>query len=308
MDLTDGMKTFVAAAEAGSFTAAADRLGYSKKLVSKYIAQLEDRLGVRLFHRTTRQLSLTEAGQQYYPRCMRVIEELDAIEASLKAERGGLSGGLRIAAPVDFGSLYLQSLARRFQQMHPEVRFDLRLSDAFVDLADGGFDLAVRIGALEDSSLVAKRLAQSTVWAVAAPAYFRDAPRLTSPQDLTLHPCVIDTNLRTGPRWQFSHGGSTSQVTVDGPFRVNSPTAARHLALAAAGIALVPDYIVAEDVSAGRLLRVLPEYATREMTVQALYLEARYMPLRLRRFIDFLGEAFSGMAEWQDLLGAKGRA
>lgn len=307
MDLTDGMKTFAAAAEAGSFTAAAERLGCSKKLVSKYIGQLEDRLGVRLFHRTTRQLSLTEAGQQYYPRCIRVIEELDAIEASLKAERGRLSGGLRIAAPVDFGGHYLQALCRRFHARHPDVHFDLRLSDAFVDLADGGFDLALRIGQLEDSSMVAKKLAQSHLWAVATPEYLVGAPDLRYPEDLSAHPCVIDTNMRSGPRWQFSRDGETTPVAVTGPFSVNSPTASRHLALADAGIALVPDYIVSQDVANGRLVHVLPEYSARGMLVQALYLDARYMPLRLRRFIDFLGEAFSRMTDWQDLLASEPR-
>lgn len=302
MDLTDGMKTFVAAAEAGSFTAAAERLGYSKKLVSKYMGQLEDRLGVRLFHRTTRQLSLTEAGEQYYPRCVRVIEELDAIETSLRAERGALSGGLRIAAPVDFGGLYLQALVRRFHAQHPQVRFDLRLSDTFVDLADGGFDLALRIGQVEDTSLIAKQLAKSQLWAVAAPAYLTSAAPLAVPGDLTAHPCVIDTNLRSGARWQFQRDGEAVRVDVSGPFTVNSPTAARRFALGGAGIALIPDYIVAADVAAGDLEHVMPGYAAREMTVQALYLNARYMPVRLRRFIDFLGDAFGAMTVWQDLL------
>ena len=301
MDLTDGMKTFAAVADAGSFTAAAERLGVSKKLVSKYIGQMEDRLGVRLFHRTTRRLSLTEAGAQYYPQCVRLVEELDAVEAGLKEQRGALSGRLRLTAPVNFGATYLQALMYRFHLQHPEVQFDLRLSDDYVDLADGGYDLAIRIGQLEDSSVIAKRLAKSSAWAVAAPEYLAKAVPLVTPGDLSKHPCILDTNFRSGARWPFQVGGVVTKVDVKGPFSLNSPTGARQLALAGAGVGLIPDYIVADDVEAGRLTRVLADYPSLEMTVQALYLDARYMPLRLRRFIDFLADEFSGMQRWRDL-------
>ncbi len=305
MDLVDGMKTFAAAAEAGSFTAAADRLGTSSKLVSKYIGQLEDRLGVRLFHRTTRRISLTEAGTQYYPQCVRLIEELDALEAGLKAERGQLSGSIRLTAPVHFGGLYLQALMHRFHQQHPAVRFDMRLSDEYVDIADGGFDLALRIGRLEDSSFIAKRLSQSSLWVVASPRYLAQAQAILTPQDLSAHPCIIDTNLRSGARWPFYVDGVPTKVKVSGAFSVNSPTALRNLVLQDAGVGLIPDYIVAGDVASGRLARVLADVPSVQMTVQALYLDARYMPLRLRRFIDFLGAEFATMRTWQDLLSAR---
>lgn len=302
MDVTDGMKTVAAVVEAGSFTAAAERLGVSKKLVSKYIGQMEDRLGVRLFHRTTRRLSLTDAGAQYYPQCVKLVEELEALEAGLKEQSGALSGRLRVTAPVNFGSTYLQALIFRFHRRHPGVHFDLRLSDDYADLADGGFDLALRIGQLEDSSIIAKRLAKSRIWAVAAPEYLKHAARLVTPSDLASHPCIVDTNLRSGARWPFRVEGAWTRIDVRGPFALNSPTGARHLALAGAGVALIPDYIVDEDVEAGRLCRVLEPYVSLEMTVQALYLDARYMPLRLRRFIDFLAEEFSVMGRWSDLL------
>lgn len=303
MDLTDGMKTFAAVADAGSFTAAAQRLGVSKKLVSKYIGQMEDRLGARLFHRTTRRLSLTEAGVQYYPHCVRLVEELDALEASLKEQRGALSGRLKLTAPVNFGATYLQALMHRFHLQHPGVQFDLRLSDDYVDLADGGFDLALRIGQLADSSAIARQLAKSRLWTVASPDYLATAPALAVPADLVAHPCILDTNLRSGFRWPFYVDGILTRVDVTGAFTLNSPTGARQLAVAGAGVGLIPDYIVAEDVEAGRLARVLTDYPSLEMTVQALYLDARYMPLRLRRFIDYLAEEFSGMQRWRDLLG-----
>lgn len=302
MDVTTGMKTFATAAEAGSFTAAADRLGISKKLVSKYIGQLEDRLGVRLFHRTTRRLSLTEAGASYYPRCVQVLEDLDALESGLRAERGTLTGQIRLTAPVHFGALYVRALASRFQRQNPGVRFDLRLSDDYVNLVEGGFDLAIRIGQLESSSLIARRLAQSSLWAVASPAYLDGAPALQHPQDLAQHRCLVDTNLRSGHAWPFVIDGALTRITVDGPFSVNSTEALRSFALEGAGVGLIPDYVIATDVAEGRLLRVLSSYPSVEMTVQALYIDARYMPLRLRRFIDFLAAEFSGMQTWTDLL------
>ncbi|MEE4189377.1 MAG: LysR substrate-binding domain-containing protein [Roseobacter sp.] len=296
------MRTFAAAAEAGSFTAAAERLGLSKKLVSKYIGQMEDRLGVRLFHRTTRRLSLTDAGARYYPQCVRLIEELDAVEAGLREQRGQLSGNLRVTAPVNFGEAYLQALVQKFHARHPDVTFALRLSDSYEDLADGGYDLALRIGQLEDSSLISKRLASSRLWAVASPAYLGSAPPLEVPADLAAHPCILDTNMRSGTRWPFTVDGVAVKVDVSGPFSVNSPTTARSFVLGDKGIGLIPDYIVAEDVAAGRMTRVLSAFPSAEMTVQLLYLDARYMPLRLRRFIDFVAQSFADMESWQDLL------
>ncbi|MEM7709545.1 MAG: LysR family transcriptional regulator, partial [Pseudomonadota bacterium] len=168
MDRLHLMRAFIASAEAGSFTAAADRLGASNKVVSKHVGELEAALGTRLLHRTTRKLSLTDEGRRYLDGARDVLERVAALEADLGSEDGSLKGRLRLSAPSTFGDLFMPSLLRGFCARHPNVEIDLRLSDRFVDLAEDGFDLVVRIGSLPDSSLVAKRLARTALWVVAS--------------------------------------------------------------------------------------------------------------------------------------------
>lgn len=290
MDLVDGMRTFVAACEAGSFTAAADRLGMSKKLVSKYVGQLEDRLGARLLHRTTRTLSPTAAGQRLYVRAARLVDEVADIEADLREQDGALSGHLRLAAPTSFGELHLLPLLSEFRVRHPEVSVTLRLNDRYVDLAEEGVDLAVRIGRLEASSLIARRLGTTELWAVASPAYLARAGRPASPERLRDHACIRDLNFRAGRDWPFWVDGTERRVPVDGAFAVNSATATRALAIAGEGIALCPDYAVAGDVAEGRLERLLTDYPSSTLAIHAIWLDARHMPRRARVLVDFLAD------------------
>jgi DNA-binding transcriptional LysR family regulator len=301
MDLFDGMKTFVAAVDAGSFTGAADRLGQSPKLVSKYIGKLEDRLGARLFHRTTRRLSLTSAGQRYYARCTQLIEDLEALESDVRDDASGLRGRLRLSAPSTFGELYVTPLARKFRKVHPDLTVDLRLGDRYVDLADEGFDLAIRIGQLDESNMIARRLTRTELWAVAAREYLaqRDIP--TSPKDLSKHVCIRDTNLRSGSAWPFAINGQSSKVSVDGPLQVNSAKAVRDLVARGEGIGLCPDYVVGPDVESGDLVRVLADYPSLELDVQVVFLDARYMPTKVRSFLDFLVSEFRQMEGWKSL-------
>lgn len=302
MDTIDGMRTFAAAVETGSFTAAADRLGISKKLVSKYVGQLEDRLKTKLLHRTTRQLSLTEAGERYYARCLSVLEDFDALEASVKGGTSEVKGELRVSAPASFGELYVQPLLVEFQESHPELSVSTRFSDRYVDLAEEGFDLALRIGTLSDTSMIARRLATTELWAVAAPEYLAKAGTPEEPRSLTGHVCIRDTNLRSGASWPFQVDGVTRKIAVTGAFAVNSAIASRDLAVAGKGVTLCPDYAVAEDLASGRLVRVLEDFPSLRLDIHAVYLDARYMPPRVRAFIDFLTNRFSKLASWNTFL------
>lgn len=292
MDLVDGMRTFVAAVEAGSFTAAADRLGLSNKLVSKYVGELEVRLGVRLLHRTTRSLSLTEAGQRYHEGCVTLLASLEALEASLSQDDRTLGGTIRIAAPMAFGEVHIQPLLRRFAELHPRIRIDLRLADRFVDLADEGIDLAIRIGTLDGSTLMARRLGTIELWVVTSPAYAAAHGVPASPGDLARHDCVFDSNLRSGQAWHFTSGGKPHGVRVSGRFAVNSARAAADLVLAGAGIGLCPDFVVAPDVRTGRLLRLLPSFEAPSLDIHAVFPSVRQLPAKTRRMLDFLGEEF----------------
>ena len=299
MDTLDGMKTFVAVAEAGSFTAAADRLVISKKLVSKYVGQLEQQLGVRLIYRTTRRLSLTHEGQRYYDDVTRILDEIDALESDLKNESAALAGVLRISAASTFGEIYILPLLRKFSRLHPKVTFDLRLSDDYIDITEGGFDLAIRIGELENSSLIARKLAVTTLWVVASQAYIDTHGAPETPKDLVKHDCIRDTNIRGGDNWVFVRDQLPQTVAVAGRFKVNSARSARDLALAGEGIALCPDYIVARDVTEGTMKQLLCGSDRPPIPIQAVFPNAKYIPVRVRAFIDFLSEEFSQMADWQ---------
>lgn len=298
MDSLHGLRTFVSIVEAGSLTAASDRLGISKKLVSKYLAELERRLGVRLLHRTTRTLSLTSAGQRYYPRSVALLEEFDAMTADVRDAETGLSGVLRVSAPVTFGELYVQGSLASFQAAHPDLTIDLRLNDRYVDLAGEGFDLAIRIGTLEASSLVARRLGTTDLVAVASPAYVARFGAPCTPEDLTQHRCIRDSNYRAGGAWPFDVNGKIRRQAVNGPFLVNSATAVRALALRGEGIALCPDYAVGPDIAAGRLVHLLRPYPSGTLSIHAVFAEARHMPARTRAAIDHLRGAFRS-APWQ---------
>ncbi|MEM6639528.1 MAG: LysR family transcriptional regulator [Pseudomonadota bacterium] len=290
MDTLDGLKTFVAVVDAGSFTAAADRLGKSKKLVSKYIGQLESKLQVRLLQRTTRTLSLTSAGQQYYPRCVELLRAFDEMTAELRDDDLGLTGTLRVSAPILYGESVVLPAASRFQSAHPELSVDLRFNDRYVDIAAEGFDVAIRIGKLEDSSLVARRLGSVELIAVASKEYLDTHGIPETPHDLKEHTCVRDANMRGGLAWPFKVDGKTVRVPVNGPFSVNSASATRNLASRAVGISLCPDHVVNDDIAAGRLTRVLHNFESARFGIYAVFLDAKRQPKRVREFLNFLSD------------------
>lgn len=288
MDLIDGFRVFVATVETGSFAKAGQRLGMSGKLASKYLGELEERLGVRLLQRTTRRLGLTPAGEQLYARLPDWLEDLDEIWGHLTETGPGLGGTLRISAPVTFGEIRLLPRIRTFHDANPNLTIDLRLSDAFVDLAAEGIDVAVRIGRLADSALVARRIGTTAMLLAASPGYLARHGRPERIEDLENHLCIRDTNMRGRGDWPLSVGDETRYVAVTGAFLVNSARIVRDLCLAGEGIAFGPDYVLDGEIRTGRLERVLPEARGPSLDIHAVYLGGQKIPRRLRAFLDFL--------------------
>ncbi len=295
MDLVDGLSAFVATVQTGSFTGAAGRLGVSNRLTSKYVAELEARLGVRLLQRTTRRLGLTPAGERVMAWAPAFLEDLDARLGEVTEETRGFTGTIRISAPVTFGEVRLTDLLRRFAAPHPGLRIDLRLSDAYVDLASDGIDLAFRIGAPPATAIVARKLGEVRSLIVAAPAYLARHGAPAVPADLAGHACIVDSNRRDGARWRLvARDGGEAVVTVAGRFTVNSARIARDLALAGEGIANVPDFVLGADLAAGRLVPLLPGWGSPAIPLTAVWLEGAVLPRKVRALVDF---ALAGLGE-----------
>lgn len=294
MDLVDGMRVFVAAVETGSFAGAAGRVGISAKLASKYMAQLEARMGTPLFYRTTRRLGLTAAGRRLMAQAPDWLDQLDEMASGLRDEQRGLSGTIRVSAAVTHGEMVIAPLLRRFRAAHPDLVIDLRLSDRFVDLVAEGIDIAIRIGTLEDSALMARRLGGMSLVLVASPAYLQSRGHPAVPDDLTGHACIRDTNMRGDGSWPLTDAGRERRIRVTGHFLVNSARAARDLALADQGIAFCPDHVVQEDLARNRLVRVLPDVRGPRLDIHAVSLRQRRMTRRSRDLLAFLVEGLGG--------------
>ncbi len=288
MDTLAGMRTFVTVVSLGSFTAAAERLEISKALASKYLAQLEARLGVRLLNRSTRTLHTTEAGRAYYERCLRILDEIDELEAALRDGRDEPRGTLSIAAPQTFGEHFVSDAAAAFVLAWPAVDIELHFSDRYVNIVEEGIDLAIRIGELEDSSLVSRRLSAVHLVTCASPDYVARRGRPLVPDDLHHHDCVRDRNYRRGARWPLMKDDQTVDVPIRGRLTVNGITATHRATLAGAGIGLLASYMVEDDLAQGRLVRVLADYRSAELPVSAVYPHRLYLAAKVQRFVDFL--------------------
>ena len=294
MDLVDGLKSFVATAQTGSFTSAAEQLGISNRLTSKYVAELEVKLGVRLLQRTTRKVGLTPTGQDLLARAPALLEELDDMLGSVSDETRGFTGQLRISAPVTFGEIYIKDLISRFIALHPGLIIDLRLNDANVDLAADGFDLAFRVGTLDVSSLKVRKLGIIKSYVVASPCYLEKHGAPKTPQDLNEHSCIMDTNLSDASRWVFMDGDQESIFMPTRHLLVNSARVARDWAIEGCGIAFCPDFIVAKDISKGHLVPLLKNYETHTHPLSAVYLQGNVLPQKVRALIDFALEDIKG--------------
>lgn len=289
MDLIDGLKAFVATAQTGSFTEAAVRMGVSNRLTSKYVAELEGRLGVRLLQRTTRKVGLTPAGEDLLARAPALLDDLDALVGEVSEGSRGFAGVIRVSASVSFGEIWVAGLLERFGRLHPALSFDLRLSDRHVDLAAEGIDLAFRLGRTETQSLKMRRLGSFQSVLVASPAYLEREGKPQRPADLARHACILDTNRRTPRRWTFGTGPEDS-VTVQGRFQVNSARAAVELAAKGVGLAYAPHFAAAQGLASGQVVALLPDHPGEANPLNAVYLEGRVLPRKVRALIDFAVE------------------
>ncbi|SIQ42671.1 DNA-binding transcriptional regulator, LysR family [Aeromonas sp. RU39B] len=287
MGRLQSMEVFAKAVEQGSFSAAGEALRISSQMVGKHIQSLEKHLGIRLLNRTTRRQHLTEAGMIFYERVKIILAEVEAAEGMVSISEGTPRGRLRISAPVSFGIHALTKHLPDYMQQYPEVSVDMSLSNGFVDLIDDGFDVAFRVGELADSGLIARTLAPYRLILCAAPSYLASHALLSHPNELTNHECLgfSYTELRT--RWTFSGADGDITVPVSGKLMVDSGEALLMAARAGLGVLLQPAELVRDDLDAGRLVELLPEFRAHERPFHLFYAPDRCMSPKLRSFIDF---------------------
>lgn len=290
MDLIDELKAFVATAQTGSFTAAAGQLGVSNRLTSKYVAELETRLGVRLLQRTTRKVGLTPAGEDLLSRAPALLDDLDQLIGDVSEGSRGFAGMIRISASVTFGEIWVTGMLERFGRRNPALSFDLRLTDRHVDLASEGIDIAFRLGRTDTQSLKARKLGSFGSFLVASPEYLKRRGSPQDPADLARHDCIIDTNRRNPRRWSFGTGADETTVAVQGRFQVNSARAAVELAVKGHGLAYAPRFTLREALAEGLVVGVLHDHAGETSPLSAVYLEGRVLPRKVRALIDFAAE------------------
>ena len=293
MDRFLEMRTFVQVVDTGSFVGAAEPLDMSKAAVSRYVADLEARLGVRLLHRTTRRLSLTEDGEVFYLRCKELLGGLDAAEAEVTARSGDAVGQLRVNAPVSFGILYLAPVWAAFKARHPQVSFDVTLSDRVVDIVDEGFDLAIRITQLQNSSLISRRLASTRMVLCASPTYLARQGTPVHPSELVQHHILAYSNWSSRDEWAFDGPDGVVVVKTTPCLRSNNGDTCRAVALAHEGIILQPSFMVGADLAAGTLVELCPGYRALEMGIHAVYSSRKHVAPKVRLLIDFLVEHFA---------------
>jgi DNA-binding transcriptional LysR family regulator len=284
---------FSAVVEAGSFTAAADVLDMSKAAVSRYVAELEERLGVRLLHRTTRKLSPTTEGGIFHARCRELLGNLDEAEAEITSRSGEASGLLKVNVPVSFGLMHLAPLWPAFLARHPKLLLDISLSDRVVDLVEEGFDAAVRIGQLPPSSLISRRLASTRLVLCASPAYLARRGEPAHPGELLEHDIISYSLFSTGEHWPFTGPDGAATVQVRPRLRTNSGDTCRAAALQDQGIILQPTFIVGPDLAQGRLRETMTGYRSLELGIHAVYPSRKFVSPKVRLLVDFLVEAFA---------------
>lgn len=286
------LELFVKVVDLGSYTAAADAFGVSKSHVSRQVSALEDRLGARLLNRTTRAITLTEAGRMFHERCTEILGQIEDAERAVTSLQTKPRGELRISAPMTFGIRYLAPVIAEFMAHNPELTVDAQLNDRRIDVVEDGFDLAVRIGKLPDSSLIARRIAEVRLFAYASPAYIESHPEISKPEDLRAHECLLYLHGGRGPQtWTFTRGEAQTSVAVTGPMISNNGEVLLEAARTGLGITFGPDFIAAPAVEAGEMVPVLPQwYAPGALWV--VYPHRRHVSAKVRAFVDFMAAAF----------------
>jgi len=291
MDKFLEMKTFAAVVDGGSFVQAADALAMSKPAVSRHVAELEQRLGVRLLQRTTRKLSLTEEGRLFYGRCKTVLADVEVAEEEITAKSVAVKGLVRVNVPISFGLWELAPLWPDFMTKFPDVELDITFADRMVDLVEEGYDLAVRIARLPNSSLVSRKLASTRLVLCASPGYLKKHGKPKHPSELANHTVLSYSLLATGDQWNFNGPEGAVSVTVKPIMRTNSGDTCIAAARKHKGVVLQPSFMVNSDLQSGALVELMPSYRSIEFGIFAVYPTRQYVSPKVRALIDFLVKA-----------------
>lgn len=297
MDRLTAMEVFTRVVERSSFTLAAEELRLSRAMVSKHVQDLEERLGVRLLNRTTRRVSVTEAGRHYFERCAQILAEVEAAENAAGEHQIEPRGLLRLNAPMSFGIRHLGPAIAEFSRIYNGVAVDMVLNDRVVDLIDEGYDLAVRIGRLADSSLIGRRLAPCRLVVCAAPEYLAERGKPVHPDDLGAHNCLDYTYAALRNEWRFLKGQEEVSVRISGNLMANNGDVLRAAALCGQGIVMQPTFLVGDDLNTGRLVPLLTEYRLPELGIFALYPPGR-VSAKVRSFVSFLASLYGDAPDW----------
>ncbi|MCK4587346.1 MAG: LysR family transcriptional regulator [Gammaproteobacteria bacterium] len=295
MNLFSNLELFVKTIEVGNFSALGRQLHMAPSSISRQINTLEEELGVRLLQRTTRNISLTEAGQIYFERVSKILGELEEAQLAITQLQASPKGVLRLNVAIPFGERNIVPLIPGFLALYPDLKIDLALEDRSIDLVEERVDLAIRIGRLGDSSIVARKLAENQFVVCASQQYFETHGLPDTPDDLTHHNCIVNKNIPNSDTWQFRDGKSTQNISVSGNFLANTGGALYRAMLSDLGIAVLPTWFVGEDIKQGTLQVVLEDYevnlpAMTDSAIYALYPAGEYLPPKVRVFIDYLIE------------------
>jgi DNA-binding transcriptional LysR family regulator len=291
---------FVRVVEAASFTQAADALGISQSVVSRSVTALEARLGVRLLNRTTRRLSLTEAGAELYRRASQALGELEEAQLEVTRFQAEPRGLLRVSAPTSFSLMHLAPLVQPFLAVNPGVRINLQLDDRQVDLVEEGFDLAIRVARLRDSTLVAQRLAPARQVVCASASYLEKHGEPERPEDLVRHDCIVYTYGQSPGKWRFKTAGNEEEIVVpvQGTLQTNNGMVERAAALDGLGLCLLPTFYIGDELRSGALRAVLTDFPPVELAIYAVYPERRNLSPKVRAYVDYLRQKFGDRPYW----------
>lgn len=288
MDKLSCLRTFVTVVESGGFSESARRLNVSKALISKQISQLEESLGVRLLHRTTRRVSPSSSGQAYYEQCKPLLDDLNELDHSIQTSSKALQGELRLSAPVTFAEMHLLPILAEFSRQYPQVNLQMDLTDRFVNLVEERIDLAIRIGELQESSLVSRRIGSTGMMLCASKEYLSEYSEPSSLDELMGHSCIIDNNYPEGNNWSLTLKGKPVNIRVDAQIQVNNARAARELVRAGRGIGLLPSFVLEDDIAQGNLVHILKNYVSEPVGIYAVYLHRKHLSAKVRRLLDAL--------------------
>ena len=293
MDRFGNMNAFVRVVEAGGISAAADRMDVAKSVVSRRLKELEEHLGVELFHRTTRQMNLTDSGRAFYQQSVRILADILEAEHATSQFHGALKGNLKVAVPLSFGLMHLGPAITAFLQTHPDIEFDLDFNDRQVDLLAEGFDLAIRIASLPDSSLIARRLAPIQAVMCASPAYLQHMGTPQAPEELIQHRCLVYNLISNSDNWNvYDATGQLLKTRIIPYLKASNGEFLRDAAVDGLGIVLLPAFIVYREIERGALVPVLTGYHYTQLAAYAIYPQTRHLSQRVRAFVDFLSQRF----------------